>query len=138
MEKDPILVIEKPDFVLALHKEWIDIDLKEGGRAKLERAIEKDPLLKKTIGYVLQSKIPSDVELCDIESVEVDDEGKVKLVIPRHVDMVLPLGIDDANRFASELKDLIPLAKTKKKAYRKRIPTHMWWPIYVGEAGVHY
>jgi len=30
-EKDPILVIEKPDFVVRLHKDWIDVDLKEGG-----------------------------------------------------------------------------------------------------------
>jgi hypothetical protein len=138
MEKDPILVIEKPDFVVRLHEDWIDVDLKEGGRAKLERAIEKDPLLRKTIGFVLQTIIPSDVELCDIESVEVDGKGQVKLVIPRHVDIVLPLGIDDANRLASELKELIPLAKTKKKAYRKRFPLHMWWTYYIGESKVRY
>jgi hypothetical protein len=138
MERDPILVIDKPDFVVTLHKEWIDIDLKEGGRAKLERAIEKDPLLRKTIGYVLQSRIPSDVGLCHIKSVEVDDKGQLKLIIPRHVDMVLPLGIDDANRLANELKDLIPLAKEKKTANRKRIPLHTWWPVYYGESGVRY
>jgi len=54
------------------------------------------------------STIPSNVELCDIKSVEVDDKGQLKLIIPRHVDIVLPLGIDDANRLANELKDLIP------------------------------
>ena len=131
MEKDPILVIDKPDFVVRLHKDWIDVDLKEGGKAKLEDAIEKDPLLRKTLGFVLQSTIPSDVELCDIKSCEVDDKGQLKLVIPRHVDIVLPLGIDDANKLAFELRDLIPLAKTKKRAYRKRLPLHTWWPYYV-------
>jgi len=131
MEKDSILVIEKPDFVVRLHKEWIDVDLKQGGKAKLELAIEKDPLLRKTLGFVLQTTIPSDVELCDIKSVEVDGKGQLKLVIPRHVDIVMPLGIDDANRLAYELKDLIPLAKTRKKAYRKRVPLHTWWPYYV-------
>jgi len=131
MEKDPILVIDKPDFVLRLHKDLIEVDLKEGGKAKLEDAIEKDPLLRKTLGFVLQSTIPSDVELCDIESCEVDDKGQLKLVIPRHVDIVLPLGVDDANRLAWELRDLIPLAKTRKKAYRKRLPLHTWWPYYV-------
>jgi len=135
MEKDPILVIDKPDFVVRLHKEWIDVDLKEGGKAKLERAIEKDPLLRKTLGFVLQSIIPSDVELCDIESVEVNGKGQLKLVIPRHVDIVLPLGIDDANKLAWELRDLIPLAKTRKKAYRKRVPLHTWWPYYVVVSG---
>ena len=136
MEKDPILVIEKPDFVVKLHRDWIDVDLKSGGKAKLEAAIEKDPLLRKTIGYVLQSEIPSDVELCDVKSVEVNDKGQLKLIIPRHVDIVLPLGVDDANRLANELKDLIPLAKDKKKAERKRIPVHIWWPTYIGESGV--
>jgi len=32
METDPILVIEKPDFVLRLHKDLIEVDLKEGGK----------------------------------------------------------------------------------------------------------
>jgi len=137
MEKDPILVLDKPDFIVRLHREWIDVDLKKGGKAKLERLIEKDPLLKKTLGFVLQSKIPSDVELCEIESVKVDDKGKLKLVIPRHVDIVLPLGVEDANRLANELKDLIPLAKTKKKANRKRVPLHMWWSIYIADSGSH-
>jgi len=136
MEKDPILVIDRPDFVVKLHEDWIEVDLKKGGKAKLERIIEKDPLLRKTIGFILQSTIPSDVELSVIESVEIDGKGQLKLVIPRHVDIVLPLGVDDANKLANELKDLIPLAKTKKKANRKRVPLHMWWPIYVGESGI--
>jgi hypothetical protein len=131
LEKDPILVIEKPDFVVKLHKDWIDVDLKERGKAKLEHAIEKDPLLRKTIGFVLQSTIPSDVELCDIKSVEVDEKGHLKLVIPQHVDIVLPLGMDDANRLAGELKDLIPLAKERKEADKRRIHLHTWWPYYI-------
>jgi hypothetical protein len=65
MWKDPILVIEKPGFIVRLRKDWIDVDLKEGGKAKLEQAIEKNPLLRKTLGFVLQTTIPSDVELCD-------------------------------------------------------------------------
>jgi hypothetical protein len=129
--KDPILVIEKPDFVVKLHKEWIDIDLKDTGKAKLEAAIEKNPLLRKTFGFVLQSTVPSDVELCDVKSVEVDEKGQLKLLIPRHVDIVLPLGIEDATRLAGELKDLIPLAKTRKKAEKKRILLHSWWPYYI-------
>jgi hypothetical protein len=133
--KDPILVIEKPDFIVKLHREWIDVDLKESGKAKLEAAIEKDPLLKKTIGFVLQSKIPSDVELHDIKSVEVDEKGQLKLVIPRHVDIVLPLGLEDANRLANELRDLIPLARLKKKAYKKRFPLYTWWTTYVVVSG---
>jgi len=135
MEKDPILIIDKPDFVVRLHKDLIEVDLKEGGKEKLEDAIEKDPLLRKTFGFVLQSTIPSDVELCDVKSFEVDDKGQLRLVIPRHVDIVLPLGIEDANRLAFELRDLIPLAKTRKKAYRKRLPLHTWWSQFIIVSG---
>ena len=138
MEKDPILIIDKPDFIVKLHRYWIDVDLKEGAWKKLESAIEKDPLLRKTLGVVLQSKVPSDVELCDVASVEVDGKGQLKLVLPRHVDIVLPLDVDEANRLAGELKDLIPLAKTRKKATRKRIPLHMWWPYYIGESKIRH
>ncbi len=35
MEKDPILVIDKPDFVVRLHKEWIDVDLKREAKQNL-------------------------------------------------------------------------------------------------------
>ena len=49
MEKDPILVIEKPDFVVRLHKYLIEVDLKKGGKKKIEDAIESDPLLRKTL-----------------------------------------------------------------------------------------
>jgi hypothetical protein len=138
MERDPILVIDKPDFVVRLHRDWIEVDLKEGAWKKLEDAVEKDPLLRKTLGFVLQSKIPSDVELCDVASVEVDGKGQLKLVMPRHVDIVLPLGVDEANRLAEELKDLIPLAKTRKKANRKRVPLHMWWPYYISESKIRF
>jgi hypothetical protein len=131
LEKDPILVVDKSDFVVRLHRDWIDVDLKEGGKAKLEAAIEKDPLLRKTIGFVLQSTVPSDVELCDVKSVEVDEKGQLKLVIPRHVDIILPLGIEDANRLAGELKDLIPLAKSRKKAEKKGTFLHTWWPYFI-------
>ena len=131
MEKDPILVIDKPDFVVRLHRDWIDVDLKKSGKAKLEAAIEKDPLLRKTIGFVLQATIPSDVELCDIKFVEVNEKGCLKLVIPRHVDIVLPLGSEDANRLAAELKDWMPIAKARKEAKKKRIQLHTWWPYYV-------
>ncbi len=138
MERDPILVIDKPEFIVRLHRDWIDVDLKEGGKEKLEDAIEKNPLLRKTLGFALQSKIPSDVELSEVDSVKVNPEGVVKLVIPRHVDIILPLGVDDAKKLADELEDLIPLAKTKKKAYRKRLPLYVWWPTYIGESKIRF
>jgi len=138
MEKDPILVIDKPDFVVTLHECWIDVALKKGAKAKLENAIERNPLLRKTLGVVLQSEIPSDVQLCDVKSVDVDGEGRLRLVIPGHVDIVLPLGVEDANRLADELKDLIPMAKDRKKSNRRGIPIHAWWPVYLGESGTRY
>jgi hypothetical protein len=126
--KEPVMTIDKPDFIVRLYEDWIDVDLKEGFKERLENVIEKNPALRKTLGFALQTVIPSDVELCEIESVKVDNKGHLKLVIPRHVDIVLPLEMDEAQRLAEKLNELIPFAKTKKKAFRKRIPLYLWWP----------
>ena len=44
VEKDPILVIDKAEFVVTLHKDWIDVDLKEGGKARLVPLVSCDAL----------------------------------------------------------------------------------------------
>jgi len=101
--------------------------LKKGFKEKLENAIDKNPALRKTLGVALQTTIPSDVELCEIESIKIDNKGNLKLVIPRRVDIVLSLEIDEAKKFAQQLNELIPFAKTKKRAFKRGIPLYLWW-----------
>jgi len=85
------------------HEDIVEVDLKEGVKKKLEDVIEAHPALRKTLGFALQTVIPSDVELCDIDAVRVDDKGNLRLVISRHVDIILPLEVDEARRLEEEL-----------------------------------
>ena len=112
------------------HEDIVEVDLKEGVKKKLEDMSEAHPALRKTLGFALQTVIPSDVELCDIDAVRVDDKGNLRLVISRHVDIILPLEVDEARKLEEKLNELIPLSKTKKRAKRKRLPLHSWWPDY--------
>ena len=112
------------------HEDIVEVDLKEGVKKKLEDVIEAHPALRKTLGFALQTVIPSDVELCDIDAVRVDDKGNLRPVISRHVDIILPLEVDEARKLEEKLNELIPLSKTKKRAKRKRLPLHSWWPHY--------
>jgi hypothetical protein len=140
MVKEPILIIDKPKFVVKLHEDMLEVDLKEGAKKELEDVIEAHPSLRKTLGYALQTVIPSDVELCEIDFVKVDDKGQLKIVILQHKDILLPLEPDESKRLAEKLDELVPFAKTKKKAKRRRLALHLWWPDYyrhVVVSGLH-
>lgn len=140
MVKEPILIIDKPKFVVKLHEGLLEVDLKEGAKKELEDVVEANPALRKTLGYALQTVIPSDVVLSEIEFAKVDEKGQLKIVMQRHVDLVIPLELDESGKLAEKLNELIPLAKTKKKARKKRFPLHLWWPDYyshVFASGLH-
>jgi len=130
MVEEPVLIVEKPKFVVKLHEDLLEVDLKEGARKELEDVIESHPALRKTFGVLFQTVIPSDVALSEIESVEVDDKGQLKIVVPRQKDIVLPLEFDESRKLAEKLNELIPLAKTEKVERKKRLPLHLWWPEY--------
>jgi len=130
MVKEPILVFDKSKFVVRLHEDLLEVDLKEGAKKEVEDVVEANPTLRKTLGFALQTVFPSDVELCEIECVEVDDNGQCRMVIPHHKDIILPLEPNESKVLAEKLDELIPFAKTKKKAKKRRFPLHLWWPDY--------
>ncbi|MFQ5758681.1 MAG: hypothetical protein ACE5IF_03275 [Candidatus Bathyarchaeia archaeon] len=130
MVKDPVLTIDKPKFVVKLYEDTLEVDLKEGAKKEFEDVIEAHPALRKSLGFLFQTVIPSDVALSDIESVDVDDNGQLKIVIPQHRDIVIPLEFDESWKLAEKLNELIPLAKTKNAARKRRLPLHLWWPDF--------
>jgi len=136
MMKKPIITIDKPHFIVKLYEDVLEVDLKEGAKKELEDIVEAHPALRKTLGFALQTVIPSDVELSEIESAKVDNNGQLKIVIPRHRDIILPLNLDESKMLAEKLNELMPLAKTKKKAKKRRFPLHLWWPDYYSHAFV--
>lgn len=105
---------DKPHFVVKLYEDVLEVDLKEGAKKKLERVVEAHPVLRESLGFVFQTIVPLDIALDSIESVNVDHNGRLKVVIPNRKDMVIPLKADESRRFAEKLNELIPLAKAKK------------------------
>jgi len=121
MEKKPILTIDKPHFVVKLHEELLEVDLKEGARKELEDAIEARPILRESLGLLFQTIVPLDVALSAIESAKVDNKGRLKVVIPLRKDILLPLEFEESTRLAEKMNELIPLAKQKEAERTKRL-----------------
>jgi len=136
MEKEPILVVDKPKFIVKLHEDVLEVDLKEGAKKEFEDIIEANPVLRKSLGFMFQTVIPSDVALSDMKSVEVNDKGELRIVVPRHRDIVIPLSFGESQELAERLNELIPLAKTRKTAKKRRFSLHLWWPDFYSYVAV--
>lgn len=117
MGKEPILVIDKPHFVVKVSEELLELDLKEGAKKELEDVVEAHPILRGSLGVLFQTIVPLDVMLHEVESVEVNDKGQLKLTIPLRRDITIPLDRDESNKLAAKLNELIPSAK-KREAER--------------------
>jgi len=129
--KDLVLKIDKPHFVVKLHTDLLEVDMKEGAKKELEDVIEKNPALRGSIGVLFQTIVPLDVPLKDIDSAHVDDKGKLKIVIPNRRDITIPLTEKESQNLIEKLDELIPIEKDRElrrrmassKAKRRTIET---------------
>ena len=112
-----IMVIDKPLFTVRLHQNLLEVDLKEGAKKKLEDFVEATPMLRGSVGFLFQNVIPLDVALKDIESVEQDEKGQVKIRIPHRKDFSIPLEPNESKKLVDKLKALI-LAEKKREIER--------------------
>ena len=112
-ETKTILEIDDPHFTLKLYGTWLRIDLKGNTRNEIVEALENKPVLKQSIGNILDLFAPLHVHLSDIDSVQLDTHGKVKLVLPRRRDVTIPLAVNEAKTFVDTLNPLI--AKEKER-----------------------
>lgn len=119
-----IMVIDKPHFTVKLHQSLLEVDLKEGVKKELEDVVEASPILRGSLGFLFQNIIPLDVPLKDIESVEQDEKGQVKIIIQHRKDITIPLEPNESKKLISKLKELIPIEKQKERerilAWEKR------------------
>ncbi len=120
MSSSPIVyTIDKPHFVVKLHEELLEVDLKEGVRKEFENLAEAKPILRETLGMLYQFAGPLDVELKDIEKVFTEKDGRVKVVIPNRRDLHIPLTPQEAQTLTNKLDELIPLARKKAAEIEK-------------------
>lgn len=111
--EDLALVIDKPQFVVKLRQNLLEVDLKEGAMKELEDVLEAKPILRESLGVLLQTVIPLDIPLRDIDSVSADENGQVKIVVPYRTDILIPLDREEAKRFVDKLNELIPIEKRR-------------------------
>ncbi len=108
------MTFDKPHFLVKLHHDRLEVDLKEGFRAELEKLAEARPALRSSLGWVFQTIIPLDVKLWEIEKVETDQTGKMNLKIPHRRDLHIPLEPAESRQLAEKLEQLIPLEKERE------------------------
>jgi len=106
-----ILKVENPHSVVRLYENLLRIDLKGSFKNEIEEALENKPVLKETIGGILGIFVPLHIRLRDIHSVNVDETGKVKINLPLHRNIVIPLEREDGERLAEKLNYLISKAR---------------------------
>jgi len=122
-EEDLVLVFDKPNFVVKLYKELLEVDLKKGAKKELEDFLETKPFLRESLGFLFQTVIPLDMPLKDIESATVDKESYAKIAIPHQKDIIIPLAPDESQKLVDKLNELIPTAKRKDLEKRIRKET---------------
>jgi len=111
--EDLVMVIDKPHFIVKLHKTLLQVDLKKGAKKELEDFLEAKPILRESLGFLFQTIVPLDVALKHIESARVDDNGQVRMVIPHRKDIVIPLNRNESERLVEKMSELIAEEKEK-------------------------
>ncbi len=110
-----VLEIEDPHFTIRLTENLLKIDLKGSFKNEINEALENKPVLKETIGRVLGIFVPLHIRVCDIDSVQMDEMGKIKVGLSHHRSLEVPLeSKEDSKRLLEKLEQLIAKVETDK------------------------
>jgi len=110
-----VIEVDDPHFTIQLSNNLLKIDLKGSFKNELEEALENKPILKETIGKLLGVFIPLHIRVSDIDSVHLDKNGKIKVILPHHRDIAIPLDRkEDAEKLLEKLNQLISNAEIEK------------------------
>lgn len=109
-----VMEIDKQNFSVMLYENWLKVEPKKSFVHKLEEALESKPILKDSLGEILHIFAPFHVRLSQIEKADVDKKENVKLIIPRHRDVTIPLAPEESKKLVDKLKELIPKEKERE------------------------
>jgi hypothetical protein len=108
-----VLEVENPHFTIRLYEDLLKIDLKGSFKNEIEEALENKPVLKETLGSILGIFVPLHIRVSKINSVHMDETGKIKVRLPHHRNIVIPLERkEDAQKLVEKLNQLISNART--------------------------
>ena len=120
-----VLEVEDPHFTIRLYEDLLKIDLKGSFKNEIEEALENKPVLKETIGRMLGIFVPLHIRLSDIDSVDLDETGKITVSLPHHRSIVIPLERkEDAEKLVEKLNELTSNAfdvKIKEDIAKRRV-----------------
>jgi len=108
-----VFEVKDPHITVRLYENLLKIDLRGSFKNEIEEALENKPILKETLGKILGMFVPLHLRLSDIESVRMDETGKVKVKLPLHRNIVIPLERSDAEKLVQKLNQLIAITKKK-------------------------
>jgi hypothetical protein len=110
-----VLKVENPHFTIRLSEDLLKIDLKGNFKNEIEEALENKPVLKETLGRILGIFVPLHIRVSEIDSVHIDETGKITVSLHHHRNVVIPLEHkENAEKFQEKLNQLISNAKTTK------------------------
>jgi hypothetical protein len=110
-----VLKVENPHFTIRLYENLLKIDVKGSFKSDIEEALENKPVLKETIGKILDVFVPLHIRISEIDSVQMDATGKITVRLPNHRDIVIPFEHkEDAEKLVEKLNELISRAETER------------------------
>jgi hypothetical protein len=118
-DQNLIMEIDKKNFSVMLYENLLKVEPKKSIVHQLEEALENKPILKDTLGEILHIFAPLHIRLSQIDKASVDKKGNVRLVIPQHRHVTIPLSPMESKKLVDKLNELIP--KEKEKETERRI-----------------
>jgi hypothetical protein len=115
-----VLRIDDPHFEVRVYESSLRIDLKGSVKDEIEDALEDKPVLRESIGNILEVFVPLHVPLSDIDSAQMDKKGKITIKLPLHRDVVIQLEPKNAKKLVDKLNQLAP---GKREKVREQIFT---------------
>ncbi len=110
---DILMLIEKPHLRVKLHPRLLEVDLTEGLRKDLEDLAESRQAIRETLGFLFHTIVPLDVPLREIRSAGLDEKGRVKIVIPHHRDLHIPLAPEESRALLAKLDEAMSAERTR-------------------------
>jgi hypothetical protein len=109
-----VLEFETQHLTVRVDENVLRIDLRGSLKNDIEEALENKPILRETIGGILSVFAPLHIHLTDIDSVRLDKDGRVKILLPHRRNILIPLEREDSERLVEKLNELIPQAKKRQ------------------------
>jgi hypothetical protein len=102
-ETTVILEINEQHFMVRLYETMLEIDLTGSIRNEIVEALKNKPILRETMGTTLGMFVPLRIRISDIDSVQTEETGKVRIVLSHDRDIIIPLQPDEAEKLVSKL-----------------------------------